>query len=344
MSVSEIASAIPGPEKARSGRLTNAYFVLTIVVLVDSFSTSFIRAALDQGMTPVAIAGLRLWLAWFILTPIVFRRYRAELRQMNRRDILLMAVVGVAFSAQIILIFVSVANATIMIAQVLFSTIVLWTAALERLFLKTAFTRLVLMGVALAFIGGAIIGVANRHEDNSSTTASDSATVTEATTAPSTRNLPLGLLAGLGGSATGALYMVLSRKAREKTALIPYLWGIFGSGAILMLAIMVITRTPVIGYNREAYFWLLVMLIVAQFGIHGGLNYVVRFLSATFVFLAEQATAVTATIAAFFLFGEIPKVLEVVGGAVILAGVLLAIWGQQQSSEMESSPNPTHAE
>jgi drug/metabolite transporter (DMT)-like permease len=320
MSVSEqtpdLASDMEDEKKKNINTSTFIYLVLFVVIILDSFGSPIIRLTMDSGMPSLAITGLRMPIAWLILTPYVWRKHRHEIANWSSQDIKLIFWAGIIFSGHLILIFEAIDATSIMIVHVMFSTSILWVALLERIFLKAHLHKMVIAGVILAFVGGLIIGLADSgHGD-----------------AVETGDTITGALIALLAAAGGSVYLVIGRKVRENVSSIPYLWGIFTSGSLLSTAALLVTGTAVTGYSAESYFWLFVLLIMAQFLIHGSLNYLMGYLSATFTSIAFQVTTVTASMVAFFLFGEVPLWMEVFGGAVIISGVVVAILGRRDTN------------
>lgn len=318
---------------------TSAYFTLMMILVFDAFAAAIVRLTLDSGMPPIVILGLRLPIAWAVFTPFVLRRYRAELRNISWTDIRLTVLAGILFTAQILLVFYAIDNTTILVVHVTFSTGLLWVAALERVFLKAYLPRLVLIGLALAFVGSIIIGKAGTDQNDSAVSNPESTGIVEEASDNSDNNATFGLLAGLIGSATGAAYMVIGRKVRENVPSLPYIWGIFGAGSILSIGLLIASGSPITGYSADAYFWFFVLLLVVQFGVHAAINYVVGYLPATFISVAAQSATFTASIVAFFLFSEVPRLLEVGGGMVILSGVVIAVLGQRSQRQRQPAPS-----
>src|SRR5512137_1424635 len=60
--------------------------VLACGILAVSTASILIKSALDDGVPPLVIAAYRLTFAALILTPIVLRARRPELRRLTRRD------------------------------------------------------------------------------------------------------------------------------------------------------------------------------------------------------------------------------------------------------------------
>jgi drug/metabolite transporter (DMT)-like permease len=335
MAVSDAAASPSIMQKAQANPLMTAYWVLLGVVGLDTFATSLARLTLNSGMPPLAIVGLRMTLAWIILTPVVLWKYRPELREVSRNDRVRTMGAGVGLMLHLLLGFFALENTSIMIVHVMFSTSLFWVAMLERLFLKVKFPRLVLIGLVLAFAGSMVIALTGEEAHPLDDFRPEQAVLAVFADVVERDTSLWGIIAAISSAAAGAVYMVIGRKARENMASIPYIWGLYGTGTVVGLSVVGLTNTSITGYSLEAYFWLLLLLLVAQLGIHGGLNYVMGQLSATFVGIAGQVPTVTATIVAVILFSEVPHEMEVVGGAVIMVGVLVAIWGQRTQTDEE---------
>ncbi|MBZ0298214.1 MAG: DMT family transporter, partial [Anaerolineae bacterium] len=67
-----------------------------------------------------------------------------------------------------------------------------------------------------------------------------------------------------------------------------------------------------------------VLTITAQVIAHGAINYVLAYVSATFVSISAQIANVFSAVLAFFFFEEEPGPLQIIGSVIITAGVILA--------------------
>ena len=334
MTVSKTLLSPAITQKPQVSAPTTAYVVLVTIVILDTFSSALVRLTLNNGMPALAIAGLRMLLSWLIFTPFILWKYNLDLRRMSRRDILLMAASGTGLSGHLILGFMAVDNTSILTAGVIFSTLMLWVAAMETALLKARLHRLVVTGLVLVFAGSLVISIGSSHQ-NSPVDPAESPSPTDE---EASDNTLLGIVLALASSVSGATYMVIGRKARERLSAAPYMWGVYSGGAVTSLTLIAMTRTPITGYSTEAYFWLLVLLALAQFAIHGGISYIVGYISPTFISISGQTAVVTSAVAAYFLFAEVPRLLEVAGSIVIMCGVILAILGQRKKRALPTEP------
>lgn len=293
-----------------STRPPRAYAVIAAGVLAISMAAIFIRLAQGEGVPSPLIAAARLTLAALILTPPVLRRYRGELRKLSRPDLLLAGVSGLFLAVHFATWIMSLEHVSVLISGVLVTTSPLWVALLERVFLKTRLSQLVIAGLIVALIGGVVVGLPSGG------------------TIEIGKNPPLGALLATIGAIGVAVYYVIGRKLRRELSLLPYIWLVYGCAAALLLALVLLLGIPVTGYSAKGYLWLVALALVPQLIGHSSFNYALKFIPATFVSLITQLEPVLSGLAAWVVFREVPGALQVVGSAIILAGVTLAIWGQ----------------
>ncbi|MGH2412341.1 MAG: EamA family transporter, partial [Microcystaceae cyanobacterium] len=86
-----------------------------------------------------------------------------------------------------------------------------------------------------------------------------------------------------------------------------------------------------IGYPNLVYLYLLLMAIFSQLVGHTSLNWAVNWISPTLVPLAILFEPFSSNFLGFLLFGEIPPVLVLLGGLVLLVGVAIAVTGERKN-------------
>ena len=262
----------------------------------------------DEGVPVLVIVGLRLALATLILTPLVWGGFRAQLRALSRRDLGLAALAGVFLALHFLCFTASLGVTTVLADHFVWSTD-LRTALLEAGVLRARIGRQVWIGMGVAVLGGAVIALGSGSGD-------------------------LGANPLLGGflATTGALcfasYAVVGRAVRPKVDNLPYVWLVYGAAAIVAnLALLGSGSTP-LGYNGRGYLWIVLVALVPLLIGHSGVNYALRFVSATLTGIAGQGVVVGSVILAAILFGEIPGPIQIAGAVAILAGITIALLGQ----------------
>ncbi len=300
-----------------------AYLGLLVGVAAVSLGAIFIRLAQGEGLPSLTVAAGRLSIAALLLTLMVLRRpdYRAQVRRLERRDVLLILLGGFFLAAHFATWVTSLEYTTVLISVVLVTTTPIWVALLERVFLRTRLPAAVLLGLLIVLIGGTMIAV---NGDDGGV---------------SSRPLLGGTLALLGAVAV-AVYLVVGRKLRATLALTPYIWLVYGTGALFLLAGLLLTGTEVAGYSAAGYGWVVAVALMPQLIGHTFLNYALAYLPATYVSISTQLEPVLSTIVAYFVFAEMPGVWQVVGGAIIMTGVLVASVGQSRASRTLKRLNP----
>lgn len=286
---------------------------LVIAVAIGSIGPIIIRMALGAGVSPVSVVALRLTFATLLLTPIVLRRYTAQLRQISRRQLLLIALSGFWLALHFMGFTGALDNTSVLIATVIIATNPLWAAILEALFLRAKAHPLVWVGILFAIAGGVIIAFGG------------------SATGTNNPNPLLGGLLSLGGAIASATYMIIGRKAQTRLSLVPYIWLVYSFASITAVIISVLSGNSLTGYSLEGYFWVVVITFSLQIVTHGSINLALRYFSATYVSISLQASVIGNVLLASVFFDEVPKELQLVGAATIVIGVILASIGRGQA-------------
>ena len=299
---------LPGTQQKSQLRLAFPWIALLIGIGAGSFAPPFIKLSQQGGLPSPLIAAGRMGLAAIILTPFVLRYHRAELNQLSWRDRLMAMLAGLCLAIHFLFLVIALESTSVLIAIVIMNTAPLWVALLERFFLKERLNRYVWTGLLITISGSVFIAI------NSST-------------APGTaQSSPLyGAILALGAAISGAGYVTVGRSIRRKISLFPYVWIVFGLGGIIGLIFALLSGIPVMGHPAEGYFWVLMLTLIPQLIGHTGINYALAYLSATLTSLSTQMVTITASVAAFFLFAEVPTMTDIIGSAIIASGVLIAI-------------------
>jgi len=286
----------------------NPWIILVIGIAAATFAAPFIKLSQQGGIPSPVVASGRMLLAAIAITPLVWRYYRHEMAQINRKDILYAMLAGLCLQAHFQLFIVALETTSILVVTVLLNTGPLWVAMIERAFLKEHINKYVWIGLIVTIFGGMYIAL------NATNTvgASDVNPLFGAT---------LSALAAVAGAAT----LTLGRNLRQKVSLFPYVWIVFGFGGLMGLVYAIITGTPILGHSAGGYFWLLMLTLIPQLIGHSCFNFALGYITATMTSLSGQMITVTATIAAFIMFAEVPTMTDIIGSAIIATGVVIAI-------------------
>ena len=290
---------------------------LTFGILAVSTASIFIRLAQAHAPSLVIAAG-RLTLATLILAPIAWSQKRAELAALSRRQVGLALLSGFFLALHFATWITSLEYTTVASSVVLVSTVPLWVALLSPFTLKEPVTRLVLVGMVLALLGGAIVGVSDSCSWGANGLACPSLTDFLRGQAF------LGDLLALAGAITAAGYLLIGRSLRAHMSLISYIFVVYGMAAVALLAIMFAAGQSPFGYPPLTYLWLLLLALIPQLIGHSTYNWALGYLSAAYVSIALLGEPIGSTILAYFLLSETPTPIKLGGAVLILAGIYVA--------------------
>jgi drug/metabolite transporter (DMT)-like permease len=281
--------------------MSRRHLLLLIVgVTAVSFSAVLVRLA---DAPAFAVAFYRCAFASVILVPLGLIRHRVEYRRLTPAQWRLALLSGAVLAAHFATWISSLSFTTVAAAAVLVQTQPVFVAMLGR-FVGERPTRRGLVGMGIA-LGGAVV------ISSSGLAGGDRAV--------------LGDLLALAGAFFAAVYVVLGRSLRQEISLVTYTSIVYSTAGVALALVMLVSGTAFFGYPAKA--WLLFALITAgpQFLGHTVFNYLLGHLRASIVAISLLAEPVGATALAFLILNEAPPASTLIGGAIVLVGVYLAI-------------------
>ncbi|PWH17441.1 MAG: EamA family transporter [Anaerolineae bacterium] len=293
-------------------------FYLAIVggILAVSTAAIFIRYA-QREVPSLVIAAVRLTLASLVLAPLALVRHQDELRRLTRRETALGLLSGFFLALHFATWISSLEFTSVASSVVLVSTTPLWVALLSPLVLRESIQRVTFLGLALAMLGGTVVGL-------SETCRIESGLVCPPLEDFFQGSALWGNFLALCGAWMGAGYLLIGRRLRAKMSLIAYIFVVYGMAALVLLVIMRGAGYSPWGYAPLNYLWLLLLALVPQLLGHSTFNWALRYLPASFVAVTLLGEPIGSTVLALLILREVPSALEVIGGILILAGIYLA--------------------
>ncbi|MCJ7626696.1 MAG: DMT family transporter [Anaerolineaceae bacterium] len=286
-------------------------------VLAASTGAIFIRLAQNEAPSLV-IAAYRLGIAAIILAPFALLKNRDELKRLTRRQLVLVLLSGVFLAFHFGSWITSLEYTTVTSSVVLVSMSPLIVALLSTFLLGESLSILAWGGLFLALTGSVIVGL------NEGILAGDG-TITW----PDLRGFLqegsfLGNLLAFAGAVFIAGNLIIGRKLRASYSLVTYATLVFGVAACVLLLAALLSGQSLVGYSSSTYIWMLALAVIPQIFGHAVFNWALGFLSASFVSIALLGEPIGASVIAFFILNEVPSILELVGGGLILFGIYLA--------------------
>ena len=281
------------------------YAAIAVAVVAVSFSSILIRWSESDAFT---IAFYRLAFATLIVLPFAAADRATPLRTLGRRDVLLMAGIGVVLAAHFALWITSLKTTGVTVASsvVLVTSHPVMVALVSHFLLKERVAPLTAAGIALGFSGVIAIAVADL---GTSTTAL------------------AGDFAALGGGVMAGIYFLAGRRLRQRVSLPVYAFTVYGTaaGVLFILAAATGKLTPA-GDLRTELILFGVMAIVPQLGGHTLYNWSLRFVTAPVVSVSLVGEPIGSSLLAWILLAEVPPNLVAVGALLALAGIFLTAY------------------
>lgn len=271
-----------------------AYVSLTFGVLCIGLSAIFVKIA---GVPGVVSAFYRVFFAALVLVPLwLLRRPKLPAPALLRTTIF----GGVFFAFDLVLWNAGLLLTGAGVATLLANNAPLWVGLGAWLFLHERLTRNYWIGLFVA-LGGMVMIVTSggvRLEANN-----------------------LGNLMAIGASVLYAAYLLTTQRVRSALDTVSFMAISVSTGAILLLFTSLIMQQSLVGYAGYQWLALLALGLISQVGGWLSINYALGHIPATRVSVTLLAQAIVTTLVAVPILGEIPTLLQVAGGMLVLGGI-----------------------
>lgn len=130
------------------------------------------------------------------------------------------------------------------------------------------------------------------------------------------------LLAFLGGLGSAA-YMLIGRRLRQRHDTLTYAVPVYAVAAISLLPAMLLLGQPISPGSSSNFIWFVLLAAVPMIGGHTLVNWCIKYIpastAATWILLEPAGS----TLLAWPLLGEVPHLITVAGGVLVLIGAYL---------------------
>jgi drug/metabolite transporter (DMT)-like permease len=273
---------------------------LITATVAPALAIAFWRCFLGSGATGI-------WVAF---------KARSEFRRLSRGQWRLIIVSGLLLGAHFAtwvpsLRFTSVASATALVA-----TQPVWAALIARS-RGVRIQRSVWIGMAISLMGVLVLTGVDVSLDP--------------------RQL-IGDVLALLGAMLSAAYFTVSAEARKTVSTSTLTFGLYGTAALLLVALCLLLRQPLVGFSAEAWILILTLTLTAQLLGHSLINKVLATTSATVVSLAILFELPASTIIAAVALGQVPPWGIIPAAALIITGLIIVIRSSDASELAEAPP------
>ncbi len=181
----------------------------------------------------------------------------------------------------------------------------IFVALVSHFVLGERVSRRVALGIGIAFVGASIIAFGDLGVGG--------------------ENLVGDALSLVGAIALG-IYIMAGRRLRQRLDLTTYVTPVYAVSAAVLAIGSVAVGAPLVGYDSGVILMFFAIALVPMIFGHTLYNWALRWISAPVVSISLLGEPVGASILAFFILGEYPGPLTLVGGAVTLVGILVCAY------------------
>jgi len=304
---------MPGASTAPSRARLVAGLILGIVSI--SCASVLIRGLSFGGVPLLTVAFYRMLIATAILAVAAIVR-RERLSPFEHAPVLLFS--GVCLAIHFALWTMSFAYIPVARSVLVVSSQTIFVVIASAIFLREVPTRRVVLGVALAIAGVAIVSSEGLVRAGEGAWRGD--------------------LLALGGAIAVVGYILSGRYLRAKLGLLGYVIPVYVVATAGLLVLCLATGAGLTGFPARAWVGMVLLAIIPTIFGHTVFNWLLGYLRADSVSVAMLAEPVGAAILAFIFFAEIPSAWTLAGAPLILSGLALA---SLAGSETQSPPTTT---
>ena len=274
--------------------------IVILGVLGASLSSILVRLSTAPSLILVLY---RVGMAALLLAPVVLVKYRRELQALTGREVGLCLASGAALGLHFATYFESLRFTSIAASVVLVDTEVLFVAIISILLFRKKLGKRAWLAIFLALGGSVIIAMAD--------------------TAGGGTDALRGDLLALCGAFFVAVYTMIGSVCRRSVSTNVYTFLVYLAASLTVLVIAVVGGQPITGYGSVNYLTGLGMAVFCTLMGHSVFSWCLKYLPPAFVSTAKLLEPLFASIMGLILFGEVPGVLTVAGGLIIIFAVIL---------------------
>ena len=275
--------------------------IIMIVVGVIGISLSSIFVKYSTAPSAVTAAYRLLWTV-LLLGPVVLGRgeSRRELMRITLKNGLLSALSGMFLAIHFVLWFESLAHTSVASSTTIVCTEVIWVALGFCLLLKGRLSGKAIAAIGVSLAGSVLIALSDSQGGG---------------------HLYGDILALLAAVAV-AVYTLIGRIVRQDVSTGVYTFIVYVTCAAALVITCAVQRNDLLGYGISPVAVGLLLALFSTILGHSIFSWCLKYFSPAFVSASKLCEPVAAAVLAGFLFGEIPGLLQIAGGILVLAGVL----------------------
>ena len=273
---------------------------IMIVIGVIGISLSSIFVKYSPAPSAVTAAWRLLWTV-VLMAPVLLgsRKLRQELTSASPKSILLSCLSGIFLAIHFALWFESLKHTSVASSTTIVCTEVIWVSLGFFLFLKGRISRKAILAIAVTLVGSAMIAFSDSSSD---------------------AHLYGDILSLLSAIAV-AIYMLIGRVMRESLSTSVYTFIVYLACEAALLILCACQSQSIFAFGAAPVIVGLLLAVFSTILGHSIFSWCLKYFSPAFVSASKLCEPVVAALLAVFLFKEFPKIMQIIGGILIIGGV-----------------------
>ncbi len=272
-----------------------------IGLIFTSLSSIFVKLSDSPS---IIISAYRMFFASLLWVVPVLIKDREELKRITLSDLMWCFVSGVFLALHFATWIASLSMTSVASSTVLVSLSPVFVAAFSYFILKEDLKLKSIIGIAVALVGSVLIAFGDSQGGGHA--------------------LQGDFLALLGAFFVGG-YLLIGGRVRIRLGVRVYVLIVYSISAVVLFTIAFATKTPVYPYPMKEILLFFALAFFCSLLGHSVYNWMLEYVSSTFVSVATLGEPIFATILALLIFKEIPTVLTLVGGISVLLGLYIYV-------------------
>ena len=276
--------------------------MVMIVIGIFGISLSSIFVRYSDAPSAVTAAWRLLWTV-ILMTPAVLgsKPVRRELMGVPGKLAVFSILSGLFLALHFVTWFESLKYTSVASSTTIVCTEVIWVSLGFCLFLKGRITGKSALAIAITLSGSVVIALSDSSSGGSHL---------------------YGDLLALAAAMVEAVYTLLGRTVRKQTSTTVYTYLCYSACAVVLLVVCAIQGLGLMDYGYSAVIVGLLLAVFSTILGHSVFAWCLKYFSPSFVSASKLCEPVAAAVMALVLFAEVPALLQVAGGVLILGGVL----------------------
>jgi drug/metabolite transporter (DMT)-like permease len=285
----------------------NPYAALVIGVISVSASAIFVKLCTSPSGV---IAFYRLFFTVLFMLPMILtKQHIAELRQITKKDWIFSSVAGVLLAFHFILWFESLNYTSVASSTVLVTLQPIFAFIGTYLFFKEKLSGKAILSGLIAVAGSVIISWGDFRISGTAL---------------------FGDILALIGCALVTAYLLFGQNVRKRLSIITYTFVVYLISAVTLLIYTITAGQSLFPDKSSDWIYFILLALFPNLLGHTLFNWSLKWLSTSTISMAILFEPVGATILAYFLLDEYVIWSQIIGGAIVIAGISLFVLDERK--------------